>query len=249
MDSLLTYSNEPDCIIHCAGSGSVGFSVNHPLQDYQRTVETTAYLLEFIRLHSPESRMVYPSSVAVYGIAQSLPISESAPLNPVSPYGTHKKIGEDLCVSYARNFGISVSIVRLFSVYGRNLRKQLLWDACMKISRGDYTFHGSGMEKRDWIHITDAVELLIMACEHASPDTPIVNGATGFGTTVGEVLAEVFSCFGLEDTPRFTGGLRPGDPPAYVADVSRARSWGWCPTVDWKVGIRDYVAWFRDGAL
>jgi UDP-glucose 4-epimerase len=222
--------------------------MTHPLQDYQRTVQTTLEVLEFIRLYSPKSRLVYPSSVAVYGMAEKLPISETAPLNPVSPYGFHKKIAEDLCCSYARNFGSAAAIVRLFSVYGRHLRKQLLWDACTKIGRNDYSFFGSGLEKRDWLHIDDAADLLVLAGSHASSQPAIVNGASGVGVTVHEVLSEVFSGFELREGPRFSAQLRPGDPPEYVADIERARAWGWAPRIFWKDGIRDYVRWFREGA-
>jgi UDP-glucose 4-epimerase len=248
IDSLLTYANDPDILVHCAGSGSVGFSMTHPLQDYQRTVQTTLNVLEFMRLHSPKIRFVYPSSVAVYGNAESLPITEITPLNPVSPYGFHKKIAEDLCISYARNFGAAIAIVRLFSVYGRHLRKQLLWDACTKISRGDYTFFGSGLEKRDWLHINDAAELLLHSYDYASQKPAICNGASGVGVTVRDLLGEVFSCFGLDDEPRFSASLREGDPPKYVGNNEKARSWGWQPKTDWKEGVRDYVQWFMEGA-
>lgn len=247
-ESLLTYANDPDLIIHCAGSGSVGFSMTHPLQDYQRTAQTMLSVLEFVRLYSPKARLVYPSSVAVYGVVKSLPISESVPLNPVSPYGFHKMIAENLCSSYARNFNIAATIVRLFSVYGRHLRKQLLWDACTKISHGDYTFFGNGRERRDWLHIGDAVELLLLAGNHTSYEPTVINGASGVGVTVREILEEIFSGFELNNGPEFSAEARPGDPPEYIADITQLNAWGWIPKIHWKSGVRDYVRWFREGA-
>src|SRR5215831_1661268 len=62
VDALTTYAGEPDVIVHCAGSGSVSFSVAHPYQDYLRTVATTAAVLEYIRTNSPHTKLVYPSS-------------------------------------------------------------------------------------------------------------------------------------------------------------------------------------------
>lgn len=248
-DALLTYAGSPEVIVHCAGSGSVGFSVTHPQQDFQRTVGTTVAVLEFARLHATQARLVYPSSAGVYGVAEKLPIAESDLLAPVSPYGVHKKISEEMCCSYAHHFGVSVAIVRLFSVYGIGLRKQLLWDACMKIRNGGNTFFGSGMETRDWLHINDAASLLLAAGERASAECPIVNGGSGQGVLVREVLSELFVCFGRSDTPQFSGVSRSGDPLHYIADIGRLCGWGWQPKTPWREGVREYAEWFKKGAV
>ena len=247
-DTLLTYGGSPDVIVHCAGSGSVGFSMDHPQQDFHRTVGTTVAVLEFVRLHAPQARVVYPSSAGVYGVAEKFPIAEIAPLVPVSPYGVHKKIAEEMCCSYASHFGISIAIVRLFSVYGIGLRKQLLWDACMKIRNGVNTFFGTGMETRDWLHIDDAATLLFEAGERASAECLVVNGGTGEGVSVNKVLSELFACWGRDDAPLFSGTSRSGDPVHYIADISQLDSWDWQPKTPWRVGIREYAEWFMKGA-
>ena len=97
LENLVTYAGRPQAIVHCAGSGSVVYSASHPHQDYQRTVATTAAVLEFARLHAPEAAVVCPSSAAVYGQARQIPISETAALNPISPYGVHKLMAEMHC--------------------------------------------------------------------------------------------------------------------------------------------------------
>ena len=248
-DALQSYAGSPEVIVHCAGSGSVGFSMTHPHQDFQRTVATTVAVLEFVRLHAPRAHVVYPSSAGVYGVAKKMPIVESDPLVPVSPYGVHKKISEEMCCSYAHHFGISVAIVRLFSVYGIGLRKQLLWDACMRISKGENIFFGSGMETRDWLHVNDAASLLLTASERASSECPIVNGGSGQGVLVREVLSELFVCFGRSEAPKFSGASRAGDPLHYIADPSRLCSWGWQPKTSWRDGLREYVNWFKEEAV
>jgi UDP-glucose 4-epimerase len=247
LNAMVTYAEEPALIVHCAGSGSVGFSVRNPYQDCQRTVFTTLALLEFIRLHAPQARLVYPSSAAVYGAgAEQVPLAEADPLAPVSPYGVHKQMAEDLCVSYARSFGVSAVVVRLFSVYGTECRKQLLWDACRRFDRGENGFFGTGDEIRDWLSIDDTVELLLTAGDQASSQCPIANGGTGVGVPVREVVSEIFDGFERRgEAPRFSGSSREGDPSKYVADISRARSWGWQPKVGWRDGVREYVAWYR----
>ncbi len=245
VENLKKFGGQPDVIIHCAGSGSVGFSLSDPLNDFRRTVESTIHVLEFVRLFAPDARIVYPSSAGVYGVAEKLPISEESPLRPVSPYGVHKKIAEDLCRSYAGNFGSSVAIVRLFSVYGAGLRKQLLWDTCRKISRGEREFFGTGEETRDWLHVKDASELLFIAWNKASLKCPVVNGGSGSGITVKEVLSEIFRHFNRTDSPIFTGVTRSGDPLHYMADIKKAGEWGWKPKTDWREGVREYVEWFK----
>lgn len=245
LDALRRYGGSPDVIIHCAGGSSVGPSIAAPLKDYQRTVDTTVNVLEFARISGSTPKVVYPSSGAVYGAVDILPISEDTLLNPVSPYGVHKKIAEELCASYARHFGVSVVIVRLFSVYGTGLRKQLLWDACKKISKGEVAFWGTGLETRDWLYIEDAAELLFKAGERASTACPVVNGGSGLGVTVQDVLTEIFAQFQRTDSPIFSGSIRQGDPMHYIADISRTKAWGWIPKVEWRKGVREYVEWYK----
>jgi UDP-glucose 4-epimerase len=249
LETLITYGGRPGAIIHCAGSGSVGFSMSHPYHDFQRTVTTMLAVLEYARIYAPETRIAYPSSAGVYGVTEKFPIIETDPLSPVSSYGMHKRIAEELCENYARNFNISVAVVRLFSVYGWGLRKQLLWDASLKISRGELTFFGTGKEVRDWLHVEDAASLLIAGARHASSLCPIVNGGTGVGVTVEKILKELFACFGAEGEPFFSGVNRSGDPPGYVADISLAKKWGWQPTIERKSGLHEYVNWFRSSVL
>ncbi|NOT98961.1 MAG: NAD-dependent epimerase/dehydratase family protein, partial [Sideroxydans sp.] len=143
LDALVQYAGKPDVIVHCAGGASVGFSVEQPAVDFDLTVKTTSNVLEYIRLYTPATRLVYPSSAAVYGQVKTLPIIETAHLNPVSPYGVHKLMAESLCQLYAKEFGLSVAMVRLFSIYGNGLRKQLLWDACKKLCQGKKEFFGT----------------------------------------------------------------------------------------------------------
>ncbi len=247
-DSLTANAGRPDCLIHCAGSGSVGFSITYPFADYRKTVETTAHVLEFVRIHAPKAKVIVLSSAGVYGVADRLPITEESALIPVSPYGVHKKLSEDLCRSYGQYFGISSAVVRLFSVYGNGLLKQLLWDACTKIKKNENTFYGTGNETRDLLHVNDAVELIMVAGEHASSDCPAVNGGSGSGITVREIVNQIYSYYGRHESPVFNGIIRHGDPLHYVANITKALSWGWKPTINWKTGIEEYVRWFKEGA-
>ena len=244
LDSLVECGGTPDVIVHCAGGSSVGFSVQAPYQDFLQTVQVTAQVLEFMRLHARHAKFVYPSSAAVYGEVKKLPISEETALQPISPYGVYKQMAESLCQLYARQYHLSMSIVRLFSIYGEGLRKQLLWDACNKLSKGESEFYGTGEEVRDWLHVQDATNLLVLAAEYASPACPTLNGGMGEGVYVKDLLQYLSEQLGLSIKPQFSSLAKAGDPNAYVADMAIAKQWGWSPQTKWRSGVAHFAQWF-----
>lgn len=235
----------PDCsvIIHCAGSGSVAHSLNAPAEDFQSNVVTMQLVLEAARRQGGVS-VVFPSSAGVYGAVDTMPIRVDTPNHPVSPYGVNKLIAELLVQQYGRHFNVPATIVRLFSVYGPQLRKQLLWDACCKLGKGDALFFGTGEETRDWVHVEDAARLLIRAADVASPDCVIVNGGTGASVTIRRMIEGLAERMGIGAEIRFNQQTRAGDPKHYAADISEALATGWTPQKDLEQGLDDYVAWF-----
>ncbi len=242
--ALLDLTPRLSLVVHCAGGASVARSVQGPLEDFDKTVPPLVQMLELIRAHAPTARLVLMSSAAVYGAATQFPTPEDSAFAPISPYGVHKRISEELCLSWARSYGVSCAIVRLFSVYGAGLRKQLLWDACKKARRGERGFMGTGDELRDWLHVSDATRLIVLASTLASTQAPILNGASGQGTSVRDIVTQVFRHFAVA-APEFSGMCPQGDPPRYLADIARARAAGWSPTIAITDGINEYVKWFE----
>jgi UDP-glucose 4-epimerase len=243
--SLAKIKEKIDCIVHCAGGSSVGYSVQYPLRDFHRTVTSSINILEYIRLHQLQVKFVYPSSAAVYGKKDNKPIREDDDLCPVSPYGFHKRIVEELCASYAASFGLSTAIVRFFSVYGPGLKKQLLWDACNKFSHPaqEVVFSGTGDETRDWIHVKDAAELLFCMAG-SSGGYEIVNGGVGETRTIRQILTCMAAMFEGTLQVTFNQEYREGDPKHYWADISEAKKRGWQPVIGIEDGLREYVEWF-----
>lgn len=245
-ESLEAFSEPADLIVHCAGSSVVDQSFRDPEAEFRKNVGAVTEILEFALNQPSKPRVVVLSSAAVYGVVDRLPINEDAPLKPISPYGQSKCLLEETCQRYGRDYGIEIVIVRLFSVYGRGLRKQLFWEAVRKLSAGDGRFGGSGRERRDWLHVDDAVRLIEVAAKYASAAVPIVNGGSGTSIEVRDALAQLHKLL-PPSTPdiSFSGETRAGDPPGYEADIARALSFGWSPLQNFAEGLADYVVWAR----
>lgn len=240
----------PDLVVHLAGGSSVGVAIANPREDFARTVASTAELLEWLRQESPRTRLVAVSSAAVHGAGHAGGIAESAPVQPLSPYGYHKLMMEQLCRSYASCYALPCVVVRLFSVYGPGLRKQLLWDLCQRLAASPaiVELSGTGEELRDWTHVQDVVRAIEATSALAAPDVPIFNVGTGRATSVREIAQRVIEAFGeagMRTELRFNGRVRAGDPFSLVADPARLRTLGFECRIAPQQGIADYVQWFR----
>jgi UDP-glucose 4-epimerase len=244
LNKIASEHGRPSVIVHCAGSASVQMSFDDPRADFVSNVMTTADVLEYARANQ-NVRVVVPSSAAVYGAVSTIPLDEQGAVRPVSPYGVHKLLAEQLCRSYGASFGVRVACVRLFSVFGAGLRKQLLWDACNKADAHNFTFFGTGDEVRDWLHVVDAARLLHLAAEWASPQCPIVNGGTGIGTSIREILLRIGQRWHPPLVPMFSGQERRGDPQQYIADTKLGVRLGFTATINLDDALLEYVEWFR----
>jgi UDP-glucose 4-epimerase len=250
LDAVAARSGPPQAVFHLAGGSSVGLSIAQPLEDFSRTVVGTARLLEWLRRAAPACRVIAASSAAVYGAHHAGPIPEAAETLPVSPYGHHKLMMEELCRSFAVSYGLRSTAVRLFSVYGRGLRKQLLWDIGLRLRAGErtLTLGGTGAELRDWVHVGDAARLLAALAEMPQPDAfCVMNGGSAIGTCVADVTAMLVKGWaGNGDIAiRFSGAGRSGDPFSLVAEGTRLSALPFGFETPLSEGIADTVAWLK----
>lgn len=244
-EALLNINKKFDIIVHCGGSGSVGFSWENPYEDFQKSVQSTLSILEYIRLQNIECKFIYPSSPAVQGNLGHVQIEESMVSLPVSPYGFHKKIAEEICLSYHNNFKIDVGIIRYFSIYGNGLQKQLLWDACKKINKSSQVeFFGTGMETRDWIHVSDAASLLYSFSQNLK-DYQIINGGTGLETPIKDVINLLCHYMDKDVEVKFNGETKEGDPLHFWANTEKGNKLGWTPKIKLEEGLQQYVNFFK----
>lgn len=235
----------PDIVIHCAGSADVGKSVKNPAMDYEGNVTITHNLL--FSLHKAgldKVHFVFLSSAGVYGNPIALPITEDMPLNPLSPYAVHKVMCEDLCMYFAKNYGMDVKIARIFSAYGKGLRKQIFWDMHNKaLKRGRLDMFGTGNESRDYIHVKDVIQAIHLLAT-VNSDSRVFNVANGEEVTIKQVTEIFANCAGIaEGRIAFNGVVREGDPLNWRADISRISRMGYKKTVEIHDGISEYVKW------
>jgi dTDP-glucose 4,6-dehydratase/UDP-glucose 4-epimerase len=238
-------SNQFDICINASGAANVSHSVSFPLSDFEANVFAVAKVLDIIRKKQSGCKYLHISSAAVYGNPAELPVKESAPLNPISPYGYHKLMSEIICKAYYNLFKIPMVIIRPFSIFGNGLRKQLLWDICTKLKQNDIvTLFGTGNETRDFIHISDFTVFVEIVMNKSSFCSEIFNAASGKQTLISEI-AEVFEkYYGGVKKITFNGEIKKGDPIHWEADIEEIKQLGFNPEADLKTSITEYIKWF-----
>lgn len=240
-----------DVCFFLGGSASVPLSVQNPLHDFQKLLPGLVRVLSYLGRHQPGCRLVLYSSAAVYGNPVRLPVSEKAPVVPVSPYGVHKALAEELIRHYTSLYSIQASILRIFSAYGEGLQKQLFWDVIQKyrhaLARNETAFPmwGTGAESRDFVHAADVARAALAAAEHGGENFQVVNVASGEETTVADAVKMLLAGADPKIEPVFGGEGRAGDPLNWRADVSLLKSLGWKPSVGMAEGMGRYFEWGR----
>ena len=237
---------KPDVVIHAAGTASVPKSVTAPYTDFDISVPATAMLLDAIRKFSPEAHLVFLSSAAVYGNPVQLPISETDSIQPISPYGYHKRMGELLCEEYHKIYGLKTSVVRIFSAYGLGLERQVVFDLINRareaVNNGDKQLDiiGTGKESRDFIHVSDVVAAIGLLID--SPESfGVYNLGSGVETSIESLIRVILDSLNSDLRLNYSNTIRKGDPINWVANISKLRKLGFQPLVTLKQGIGSIV--------
>jgi UDP-glucose 4-epimerase len=237
---------KPDVCINCAGAADVSLSFQRPELDFKLNVELVQKLLEAIRDRSPSTRLVNLSSAAVYGNPTSIPVLEEAPVAPISPYGWHKFAAETLCREYAQSFGVGTMSLRLFSVFGPGLKKQLYWDVYQKsVESGEVVCAGTGEETRDYIFVKDVITAIEAVIDRAQFTGGALNVASGRSVSIREAVETLFQALDWGGKLVFNGVGRGGDPLHWRADIGRLKALGYAPKYDYQSGMRELAQWLK----
>jgi UDP-arabinose 4-epimerase len=245
-------------VMHFAAYAYVGESVADPALYYRNNLTGTLALLDAMR-EAEVREIVFSSTCATYGTPDTLPLRETAPQNPVNPYGETKLAMERALHWYGRAYGLRAVSLRYFNAAGADpdgelgedhdpethlvplvLRAALGQGPAVEIFGTDYPTP-DGTAIRDYIHVDDLAAAHLRALERlrAGGGSIALNLGTGLGHSVREVLAAAEAVSGRK-VPAHAAPRRPGDPPALVADPSLAAEvLGWranCSGIEEIVG-------------
>lgn len=238
---------QPEVVVHLAARAGVRPSLQDPNLYHRVNVIGSQHILDACRKHGP-SHLVFASSSSVYGNTENVPFRESdLSLRPISPYGATKRMNELQAYVYHHVYGVNVTMLRFFTVYGPRQRPDM---AIHKFVRGvlDETpipFFGDGSTRRDYTYIDDIVDGVLRAVDRPFPYA-IINLGESQTTNLNELVALIENHVGKRAKLE-RDGAQPGDVEITCADITLAREQlGYNPRFSMDEGIGRYVAWVRE---
>lgn len=240
-------------IYHIAGQSSGEISFENPVYDLQTNTQATLLLLKYA-LQSGCKRLLYASTMSVYGEQPDAPVAETASTRPQSFYGVGKLASEHYLRIY-RQYGIESACLRLFNVYGSGQNMENLRQGMVSI----YLAHalknrhihvkGSAERFRDFIYIDDVVDAFLVLEKAALGTAPVYNVCTGAKTTVADLVGRIVALLPFEVSVQYEGST-PGDMFGITGDCAKiVREIGWTARVPLDEGLRRMVAWALAAAL
>ncbi len=232
-----------DTVFHLAAQPGVRLSFGESFAVYVRNnIVATQRLLEAASVQELDA-FVYASSSSVYGDATMSPTSETAPRNPMSPYGMTKAATEDLAAVYHRVAGVPVIGLRYFTVYGPRQRPDMAFSRFIEqaLAGRPLCIFGDGCQLRDFTYVDDAVAATLAAASHGRPGS-VYNVGGGRPVQLRDVIPIIAEhCGGTAVEHR---AAARGDVRATCADGSRAlQELGVAPAVTLGEGLRRQIAW------
>ena len=234
-----------DQIIHLAARAGVRPSLEEPALYQRVNVEGTVNVLEAARKNRVK-KIIIASSSSVYGVNSKVPFSETDPIfSAISPYAASKLACEALGHVYHHVYGMDVTMLRLFTVYGPRQRPDLaIRKFATLIQAGKpIPVFGDGSMERDYTYITDTLDGII-ACMQKEFGFEIFNLGESQTVKLSRVIELLEAALGkkavIDRQP-----LQPGDVPVTFADITKARArLGYNPQVKIEAGIRLFIDWF-----
>jgi len=232
-----------DFVLHQAALPSVQQSIEDPLSTFQVNAQGTLNLL-WASKEAGVKRFVYASSSAVYGDDPNIPNKEDILTVPNCPYGTSKLIGENLCRTFNKAYGLPTVSLRYFNVYGPRQALEGEYSAVIPafitslLQGGRPNIYGDGEQTRDFVFVEDVVKANLLACFKKGIEGEVFNVACGEATSVNELLRILKELVGTDVEPIYAPP-RPGEVRHSLADISKAKKMlGYQPRIDLREGLR-----------
>ena len=268
--SVIDAVRDARAVLHLAAQVAVTSSLDKPVDDFEINARGTLNVLEAVRLHAPETPVIFASTNKVYGrlvndreiartglryapLSPALAggVSETAPLDFYSPYGCSKGTADQYVHDYARVLGLRTVVIRMSCIYGPRQfgTEDQGWIAHFLLSalRGTpLTIYGDGCQVRDALHVADAAAAWIAALdqiERTSGRIFNLGGGPDNAVSLLELIKLIAVLTGHEINYSFAD-WRPGDQPWYVSDVTALSSAvGWQPTIQLADGLASLRSW------
>lgn len=239
---------EPGYVVNFAAQSEVAPSWGYPEQWFQTNVVALAKLTNALKDRDYLKRYVHISSPEVYGACEGR-VTESAPLNPSTPYAASKAAADLFLFTLVKNFRFPLIMIRSTNVYGAY---QQLWKIIPRSviylkMRKKIQLHGSGVAVKSYIHIRDVSRGELAAMKRGRPGT-IYHLSPDRGYAVRDVVRTICDLMGRDfEASTVTVGERLGQDAAYLIDSSRAReAFGWSPKISLGDGLAGAITWIED---
>lgn len=232
---IAPYFSGVDWVFHLAGIADIVPSIEMPDVYFETNVTGTLNILQ-CALRAKVRRLVYAASSSSYGLADSFPTPEDAPIKPVYPYALTKYMGEELVLHWSKLYGLPALSLRLFNVFGPRSRTSGAYGAvfgvflAQKLNGRPYTVVGDGNQTRDFTYVTDVANAFIRAA-----GAEVTGEAFNVGSGNSHSINYLVSLLGGDITyiPK-----RPGEPECTFADTTKIRKMlDWSPEVSFEHGV------------
>ncbi|MBM3256563.1 MAG: NAD-dependent epimerase/dehydratase family protein, partial [Candidatus Moranbacteria bacterium] len=236
----------PQKIIHLAAMAGVRSSLLKPKLYFDVNVMGSINLLEAAVRHKVKN-FVFASSSSVYGNNKKLPFSESDPVDtPISPYAASKKADELVAHAYHHLYGLNITALRFFTVYGPWGRPDMaLFLFADAITKGEpIKVFNHGKMSRNFTYIDDIVSGTITVLDKCK-GYDVINIGGDREETLARYIKVLENNLGKKARKKMLP-LQPGDVPNTVADIRKLRKIGWKPTTRIDKGIKKFVEWYKD---
>ena len=239
-----------DTIFHEAAFVSVPESMQKPQECFDVNVGGTCQLLEAAR-KAGARRVVIASSAAVYGDSKVLPLDETLPVRPLSPYAASKSANEIYAAMYTQALGLDVVALRYFNVYGPRQRPDSMYAAAVPIfirrllDAKPVTIFGDGRQTRDLIFVGDVVRANLIAAEHVAAPGQVFNISTGHESSILDLLEILEELRPGTPAPQFEA-QRAGDIYKSLGSPAKAQELlGFCAETSLRDGLKATLEWMR----
>ncbi len=231
-------------IYHLAAQVVVPYSMENPMDDFETNAKGTLCVLEKAR--KDDAKLVFASSAAVYGNPTQLPTSEEYGFHPFSCYGLSKVVGEEYCQMYREQYGLDIVITRFANVYGLRCHG-VIHDFLDKLAAdpNKLIIIGTGQQSRDFVHVSDVVDLLVKVGSLETANGKTYNVGLGKTTKIVDLAKLMLQILNLQDKTvvTTTGVSWQGDINTIWFDNSKAKKeLDWNPKVSLEDSIKEVIA-------